>query len=133
MGTLSDKTLHALVHGAALDFQQSRQSAAVLFPQKQNDGARVRPVGLEFAFGTEQIGVRSVDLTTVEGLAERMPLATRISAALERGPMTIVAIAEELDAKADSLTKAVNRRKEFTKVSGSDGVTRIALVERRTA
>ena len=44
------------------------------FPQKQNDGARSRPSGLEFTFSTEQIAVRPVDLAGVEGLAQRLSL-----------------------------------------------------------
>ena len=77
--------------------------------------------------------VQTVDLATVEGLADRMPLSARIAATLKRGPMTIAAIAEELDAKPDSVIKAVNRGRLFTKVPGSDGIARIALMERRIA
>lgn len=105
-----------------------------LFPQKQNDGERRRPAGLEFTFGNEgRISVRSVDLATVEGLAEKMPLAARMKALLGSGPRTYVEIATELNAKVDTVVKAVSRNEAFTKVPGPNGVHRIALVERRTA
>ena len=103
-----------------------------LFRQKQNDGERRQPVGLEFLFGPDgRIRVRNVDLATVEGLAEKMPLPARIKALLKRGPLTFAEIAAELEAKVDSVTKAVNRNDAFTKVPGVDGIHRIALVSRR--
>ena len=105
-----------------------------LFPQKQNDGARRKPVGLEFSFGDDgRIQVRNVDLTTVEGLAEKMPIASRIAGVLRNGPLSFAEIATELGAKVDSVIKAVSRSAAFTKVSSKDGVQRIALMERRSA
>jgi hypothetical protein len=104
-----------------------------LFATKQNDGARVRPVGLEFTFTADRIAVRNVDLATVDGLADKLPLATRMIHALKRGPMTYAALAEELGAKIDSVIKASNRSEAFTRVSGENGVYRLALVERRIA
>jgi hypothetical protein len=102
------------------------------FPQKQNDGARRKPVGLEFDFHGERIGVRSVDLATVDGLAERLPLAARMRALLTRGPLTYAAIADELGAKVDSVIKAAKRSEAFTIVTNTpDGVHRLALVERK--
>ena len=104
-----------------------------LFPQKQNDGDRNRPVGLQFGFDSDQITVLPIDLAGVDGLAERIPLPVRIVHLLKRGPLTYAQIAEELDAKLDSVIKAVNRAKAFTKVSGRDGVQRIGLLERQHA
>jgi hypothetical protein len=104
-----------------------------LFPQKQNDGARSRPVGLQFGFDADQITVLPVDLAGVDGLANRIPLPMRIIHLIKRGPLTYAQIAEELDAKLDSVIKAVNRGKAFAKVSGQDGVLRIALLERQHA
>jgi hypothetical protein len=99
------------------------------FPQKQNDGARRRPVGLEFTFTSECINVRNVDLASVEGLAERLPIKARIEAVLKRGPMTYAALAEELGQKVESIQRTVSRYKDkFVVVSGQpDGIHRIAL------
>src|SRR5262249_21225593 len=103
-----------------------------LMPQKQNHGERSKPVGLEFTFHRTQIAVRPVNLATVEGLAERLSLSDRIGHALKHVPMTFVQLTEELGAKLDSVIKAVNRNdRSFTRITGSDGVHRIALVERR--
>jgi hypothetical protein len=104
-----------------------------LFPQKQNDGQRSRPVGLEFTFG-DRIDVRSIDIAAVEGLADRLPLAVRIQHVLKavRRPLTYAELADDLGAKVDTIIKTTGRSPEFTKVLGADGVTRIALVSRRT-
>lgn len=103
----------------------------MLAPHKQNDGARLRPVGLEFMFSPERIDVRGVDLADVEGFAEKLPLATRMMHLLKTRPLTFVQIAEELDAKVDSVMKAAARSSAFTKVLSQDGITRIALVARQ--
>jgi hypothetical protein len=100
-----------------------------LFPQKQNDGMRYEPVGLEFSF-SDRIQVRPVDLVAVEGLAEKMPLHARMRHALKAGPMTYAGLAEELGAKVASVVRAANRGDSFIKVPGADGVQRIALVDR---
>jgi hypothetical protein len=104
-----------------------------LMPTKQNDGPRVGPMGLEFDFSADRIGVRPVDLAAVDGLAERLPLSVRMAHALKRGPMTLASLAEELGAKLDSVIKAANRGQAFTKVQSTDGITRIALVTKRMA
>jgi hypothetical protein len=59
--------------------------------------------------------------------------AIRKAHLLRRGPRTFAQIAEELNAKMDSVTEAVKRSDGFTRLSGPDGVDRIALVERRIA
>jgi len=104
-----------------------------LFPQKQNDGDRQKPVGLEFTFA-DQIAVRAVNLADVEGLSARLSLPTRIAHLLKDGPRSFAEIAEALDAKTDSVIKAVNRGKSFAKILNTpDGIHRIALAERRIA
>ena len=107
-----------------------------LFPKKQNDGARSRPVGLEFTFSPDATGdikVRSVDLVGVQGLAEKLPLAMRMVGLLKRGPLTFAEIADQLGAKVDSVIKAAERASLFTKVPGENGVRRLALVARHVA
>jgi len=106
-----------------------------LFPQKQNDGDRQRPVGLEFTFG-EAIRVKPVNLAGVVGLAERLPLAARMTHLLKTGPLTYAELAEQLDAKVNTIIQAVMRSPQaFTKVNDvtSDNVTRIALIDHQHA
>lgn len=103
-----------------------------LFPKKQNDGRRVKPVGIEFTFSSAQIMARPVNLADVEGLAERLPLRTRMIEALKHGPKTFTQLAEELGAKLDSVIKAANRTEGITRLTDTpDGIHRIALTERR--
>jgi hypothetical protein len=104
-------------------------------PGKQNDGERRKPVCLEFAFTPECIDVRHVDPTTVDGFVQTLPLHARLTHLLKGGPMTIHAMADALDAKVDSITKAVNRGEgqQFVCVPGKDGIDRWGLLERRAS
>jgi hypothetical protein len=106
-----------------------------LFRRKQNDGERTRPIGLQFTFHADGgIDVKNVDLATVDGLAEKLPLITRIKALLKCKTMTYAELAEETGAKLDTVIKTVNRCEDLTKLSAEQGSrTRIALVERRIA
>lgn len=106
-----------------------------LFPQKQNDGARHRPAGLQFTFTEDQIRVASVDLADVDGLAERLPVSARIGHVLKAGPQTVAIIAEELGAKPDTIEKTLKRHegKAFLRLTGPDGVYRWGLLDRRNA
>jgi hypothetical protein len=107
----------------------------VLTPQKQNDGGRRNPVALEFTFDAAHIGVRNVDPGAVEAYVDGLPLKDRITRLLAGGAMTIASIAEALDAKPDSVGKAIKRElgQRFIKVVQSDGIDRYALLERWAA
>ncbi len=83
-----------------------------LFPQKQNDGDRQRPVGLEFTFHADDILVKPVNLAGVEGMSERLSLPARMAHLLKANPLTYAEIAEKLNAKLDTVIKAANRRPE---------------------
>jgi hypothetical protein len=49
-------------------------------------------------------------------------------------PQTLAALAEDLDAKVDTVKKAVQRHPHmFTRITGKDAVQRIALQERRAS
>lgn len=107
------------------------------FPAKQNDGARIRPVGIEFDFAGDTIGVQSVDLAHVDGLADKLPLALRMSAFLRAGPHTIAQIAEALDAKVATVEKALRRGEgaKFARVEDKrpGSVCRWGLLDRRAS
>ena len=102
-----------------------------LFPAKQNDGTRTPEVGLQFTFQPDGINVEKVDLATVDGLAERLPLPVRMRHLLRSKPLTYAEIAERLDAKLNSVIQAANRGRTFRTVQNADGIARIALVEQR--
>jgi hypothetical protein len=113
-----------------------------LFNRKSNL-TRLQPaVGFQFEFSAERTVVTRVNLADVEDLAGQLPLWQRIAHFLQAGggvPRTIADIAEELEAKPDTVKKAVSPSRArggksmFTQVPSSDGIVRIALVERRTA
>lgn len=107
----------------------------VLSPVKQNDGGRRKPVALEFAFTPDRIDVRNVDAGNVEAYTRSLSLKDQITRLLAGGALTIAAIAQALDAKPDSVNKAIKREigDRFTKVIGPDFVDRYALLERRIA
>jgi hypothetical protein len=100
------------------------------FPSKQNDGPRQRAAGFEFIFAQDdRIHVRSVDLATVDGLAESLPIRQRMIRLLQRGAISIDAIAEELQAKKNTIEQALSRDKgkTFVRVPGN-GTGYIGLV-----
>ena len=101
-----------------------------LFPSKQNDGARQRPIGLEFTFTDARISVRAVNLAGVDGLAERLSLSARMQHLLANGPLSYAELATRLEAKVNSVIQVATRVDVFTKVTSRDGISRLALVER---
>ncbi len=115
-----------------------------VFHRKANFGPLRPPFGLEMALqnadgaagGLTGVIVRRTDIAEVSELATSLPLWQRIKHSLRTGPRTIVEIAEDLDAKADTVKKALARDKgrAFTLIPKTDdGIQRWALMERRSA
>ena len=105
------------------------------FPRKFNLGPLPPAVGIEVTFDGDRVDFARTDIATIEELAESVPLWQRMRSLVRTGPMTLAAIAGELKHdNPDSLDRIVRRHKGiFTKVSGKDGIVRIALVERRAS
>lgn len=103
-----------------------------LFCRKNNLGPVDESLGLSFRFDEVRTRIARVDLADVETFAATLPVWRRVKALVAREPMTIPDIATELDIKLDSIIKAVTRAegRVFTRVTGSDGKARIALLER---
>ncbi len=104
-----------------------------LFPVKRNTSGPVPHVGLEFDFVDDaRVQVRRRDVVDVGAdVAAKAPIPLRLRAALRRGPLTLAALADELEAKVDTVERTVRRYTEtFTRVDGPDGVARIALLDR---
>jgi hypothetical protein len=114
---------------------KNRNLVTVMFsPHKQNDGDPQEAAGLEFTFSQQQILVRGVDPLKVTGLADSLPIGKRMAHLLQDGPLTLAAMAEQLEEKVDSVEKAAKRGKEFIRLPNqSDGVVRYGLVDRRFA
>lgn len=105
-----------------------------LFNRKANLWPIQPAFGFQFTFTDDRTLVTRTNLADVQEFAQKLPLWQRVMHLLKaHPPLTLAEIAEELDAKTDTVLKAVQRSKAFTKVAGHDGVTRIALIERRSA
>jgi len=125
--------------GASLD----RQRVTVGLFNRKSNLTRLHPaIGFQFEFSESSTVVSRVNLADVEDLAGQLPLWQRIAHLIRAGggrPRTIAELADELGAKPDSVKKAVapsrarGGRSMFTAVTGIDGTSRIALVEKLTA
>jgi hypothetical protein len=103
-----------------------------LFNRKNNLGDLHAPVGLDVAFEQGHVTFTPADLRDTADLVTELPLWRRIRDTVKRQPLTLVAIADELGAKTDSVERIIRRHKAvFTRVPNADGVPRIALVESR--
>jgi len=115
----------------ATDNPDTRYVDLALFNRKANTGPKLPPVGLEVAFDDNRIQVYRRDVAQMAEFASKLPVWQRMIAALRTGPMTQAALASELEVSGDAIKKAVQRgRNTFTRVESSDGITRVALVER---
>jgi hypothetical protein len=91
-------------------------------------------VGFAVRFVDDHITIWPADPAETPELAAALPLWQRMKQALTRGPLTLAALSSELTANVDTLDRTVRRKNGlFTRITGSDGVARIALVERRIA
>ena len=82
-----------------------------LYHRKANLGGLRPSVGFEVAFDEERTTFRRVDPADVHDLATELPLWARMRHAVAHGPMTLAALADDLDAKVGSLEKVVQRKK----------------------
>jgi hypothetical protein len=119
------------------DEEDTDDAAAQLgaFNRKSNLGPKRPAVGLKVGFSGDRVTFTPTDLAASEELAAKLPLWQRITRVVRSGPQTLATIAEELDYdNVDSLERIVRKHKErFTRVTGSDGIHRIALVTRRAS
>lgn len=106
-----------------------------LYHRKANLSARHPAAAFTVTFSETQTEITPTSIAAISALAEYAPLWQRMKDALTRGPLTLVDLAKELDAKVETLDRTVRRKSGlFTRVSAfKDGITRIALVERRAS
>jgi hypothetical protein len=104
-----------------------------LFNRKANLGRLQPALGFQFTFESDRTRVQRIDLTTSDDLAPKLPTWQRMRQVLRTGPMTIPALADELDLRPEAVKKAAQRGdgRMFTRVVGADGSAKIGLVERR--
>jgi hypothetical protein len=89
-------------------------------------------IGFEIYFGEDRVTVNSTNVADNQQLAAKLSLPQRLFSALRRGPKTLAALTDETGGTLETIERTVRRLKEtYTRVNGSDGVARIALVEKR--
>ena len=104
------------------------------YHRKANLGALRPAVGFRITFQPDRTHVTRVDLVNVDDLAAGLSLRQRIKAAVTHQSHTLASLAEQLSANVESINRTVRRYPDlFVKVSGDDGITRIALLERRAS
>ena len=98
-----------------------------LFNRKSNLGRIQSPVGFRVEFKYNRTFFNREDVAEVPDLADKMPLRQRIIHLLRAGSLPIDQVAQELDAKPDTVKKTVRRYKDiFTVLDGGQ----VALLQR---
>ncbi len=100
-----------------------------LFHRKSNLGRLRAPLGYRITFSEEQTTFRRTDVAESPDLAKKLTVCDRIKHALRRGAMTPQAIAEEIEADTETVSRTVRRHRDklFTVMDGG----RVGLLERR--
>ncbi len=106
-----------------------------LLCRKNNMGRPGMAIGFDLRFEPDRIAITRSNVADNEQLAKKLTLVQRMRHALRRGPKTLAILAGELDGEVDTLDRYVRRYPNvFTRVSDQpDGVTRVALLESRSA
>jgi hypothetical protein len=106
-----------------------------LFHRKTNLGRLCPALAYEFFFDESETRVGRVDEQESPDLAAKLPTWQRMVSSLRHGPKTLAALAEELGTPVGTIEQAANRGrgKRFTRVTGSDGIGRVALLDRRAS
>ena len=106
-----------------------------LFNRKMNLSAKQGALGFTINMQPSRTTFNRVDIRDVAELADSLPLWQRMREVVRHGPKTLAVIATELNhGNVESLDRIVRRQKNvFTKTTGADGITRIALTERRAS
>lgn len=118
----------------AVPSSDSGTVSVAFYHRKANLGPLRPAVGFTVTFTEDTTHVTRSNVGDVAELAGSLPLWQRIKTAVAHGPQTLVSLSEDLDAKVDTVKKAVQRHPGmFTRITGKDGIHRIALVERRVS
>jgi hypothetical protein len=100
-----------------------------LFNRKVNLGKLRPPLGYSVTFGEETTTFKRTDVADSPDLAGQLTIRQRMKALLRKGAMEPEQIAEEIDAKVDTVERTVRRYKDqFVVIPGG----RIGLLEKAT-
>lgn len=108
------------------------EKAVGLLHRKSNLGPLCPAVALRLSFAQDRIAVTRINAADLDDLAPKLPMWQRVQASLRGGPLTIAALASRLDAKVDTVEKALKRQTGlFVHITNSEGVLEWANRDRR--
>lgn len=103
--------------------------AVGLYPRKANLGGLGPALGWVIDFSSQAITVRRTDVADHGELVGGLKVWERMREELKTGPSTMASLASALEVPLNNVQQEVKRKNGlFTKVQGSDGIDRIALV-----
>lgn len=96
-----------------------------LWNRKYNNGPEFAPMGFEVVGEDGRVRYHRVDLASIEGLGDKLPLRRRLLSTLKGGPQTVGALSAGLDAGERAIRQALSRGEgtDFVRLSGSDPVS----------
>lgn len=110
--------------------EESDDMMVAFHNRKSNLGKLRPPFGRRITFFPHETQIACCEVSESEEMARELPLWLRIKGSLSKGPMTTVALANELDAKEDTVRRTTARLSQvFMRVVGDDGMHRIGLVK----
>lgn len=92
-----------------------------LFHDKANRGKLSRPCGLTYTWQEDAIWVTKQEVADHPDLAPSASLSYRIRELLKPGPKTMAELAEELEAKPESVTRALRRMGDVFRMENYEG------------
>lgn len=96
--------------------------------RKANTGGLRRSLGLELQFDSEHTRIRRLDLSDAPDLAAGLSIRQRMALALRKGPLSPEVLAEEVEAKPETVKRLIRRHGHtFTLIDGG----LVSLLERR--
>lgn len=108
-----------------------------IFPRKANLGPLGAAFALRATFADGRLRFAKVDVATLgDDVSAKLPIWQRmLSATRHQGPLTYAELAEQLSENVASVERAARRGfdKTFTRVTGPDGVFRVAALDRGAA
>ncbi len=95
-----------------------------LFHEKANDGRLIKPMGLRLEFLSDgaEVSLSREDVRDVPELEENLSIADRIQGAIKQArhnPLLVEELAEDLQAKPNTIRQALHRDSRFIKLPGN--------------
>lgn len=111
--------------------QQSNEITVGCYNRKANLG-EVRPAfAHRITFTRESIVIGPGDLADDPELVKKLALVEKIALALRNGPQTEALLADECEAKIETVSRTLRRHKSrFDRTLGDDGIARVRLINR---